>query len=63
MDFINIYIMISIFYYSIYILYMLNIQTYITCIIHDLHALKAAKKIQMMGCLQVDDLFTTNSLI
>ena len=42
---------------------MLNIQTYITCIIHDLHALKAAKKIQMMGCLQVDDLFTTNSLI
>ena len=32
----------------------------ISCIVYDLGALKVARKIQVMGSLQVDDLFTTD---
>ena len=31
------------------------------CIVHDLDALGVVQKIQVMGFLQVDDLFTTDS--
>ena len=34
----------------------LNIQTRITCIIHDLGALEVARKIQVIGFLQFDEL-------
>ena len=33
----------------------LSIQTHITCIVHDLSALKVARKIQVMGSLLLDD--------
>ena len=33
----------------------------ISCIIHDLGALRVAQKIQVIGFLQVDDLFTVGS--
>ena len=33
----------------------------IYCIIHDLGALRVAQKIQVIGFLQVDDLFTVGS--
>ena len=53
--------MILVLLYLIYALYMWSIQTHITYISHDLGALEVSWKIQVMGSLQVNDLFTIGS--
>ena len=60
-DFINIYVMISVsLYYHIYALWLIWAIRFI-CIIHELGVLGIAQKIQVMGSLQVDELFITSS--
>ena len=39
----------------------MSILVCISCIVRDLNALRVTQKIQVMGSLQEDDLFTTNS--
>ena len=39
----------------------MNILTNISCIVSDMGALGVARNIQIIGSLQVDDLFTTDS--
>ena len=40
---------------------MLSIQTYITCIVHNLGTSGVARKIQALGSFQVGELYIANS--
>ena len=42
------------------ILYLMNILTYISCVVYDLGELEVSWKIKVMSSLQVDDLFTSD---
>ena len=50
------------FYLSLFhVLYFMSILACIFCIIRDLGTLGVAQKIQVMGSLQIDDLFIVDS--